>query len=62
MREKNHPSFYDLDESWYRYLREDNEGRREQCDDMMEILSIVYGMFFILLIGGIIFALCKGWI
>lgn len=61
MRE-NRPSFYDLDESWYRFIKADRKERKEMCQETLDCMAIVYLVGLIALIGGAIYALCKGWV
>lgn len=53
-------SFYDLDESWYRYLKSDREGRKQMCEECLETEAFVLGVFVVLFIVGGIVALCYG--
>jgi hypothetical protein len=55
-------SFYDLDDTWYKYLKADKEGRRKMCDEVLEAEAICYGLGMLAVLIGIIVALCKGWI
>lgn len=55
-------SFYDLDESWYRFMAADRKTRREMCETVWEIDAMLTA---VCMIGGVvlaIIALCKGWI
>ena len=55
-------SFYDLDDSWYRYLKSDREGRKQMCNDVIAAEGCVCA---IALVGAIIFlvvAVYRGWI
>lgn len=55
-------SFYDLDESWYRYMAADRKTRQRMCESMIETENIVLGVGVVIgLVVGIV-ALCKGWI
>lgn len=55
-------SFYDLDESWYRYMAADRKTRKQMCEEMLECEALVLGVGAIVgIIVGIV-ALCKGWI
>ena len=55
-------SFYDLDESWYRYMAADRKTRKRMCETMLETESMVLGVIVVVgLVFGII-ALSKGWI
>ena len=55
-------SLDDLDESWYRYLKADREERKAMCEDMQAADGIACAIGFVIIIGGLIVALCKGWI
>lgn len=54
--------FYDLDESWYRYMKADREEKREMCEDALVVEGVVCFFGFIGIVGFLIVALCKGWI
>ena len=55
-------SFYDLDESWYRYLAADRKTRQRMCEEMIETEALVLGVAVVAgIILGIV-ALCNGWI
>ena len=56
------PSFYDLDESWYRYMMADREERKKMCQDCLDTEALVLGFCVVVAIIGGIVALCKGWI
>ena len=56
------PDFYQLDESWYRYMKADREERKQMCQDNLDAMAVVALIFFFGLIGGAIYALCKGWV
>lgn len=53
-------SFYDLDESWYRYMKADREERKKMCESCIEVEAIVVGIGAVLFVIGGIIALCKG--
>lgn len=53
-------SFTDLDESWYTFIKSNDEERKQMCDDMIGIEGGVLGVFLIIGIIGLIVALCKG--
>ena len=55
-------SFYDLDDSWYRYMAADRKTRQRMCEEMVEMESIVIGIAVAVLIVVGIVALYKGWI
>ena len=55
-------SFYDLDDTWYRYLKSDRAGRKQMCEDTLAVEGVVYFVGLVAILGGIIYALCKGWI
>ena len=55
-------SFYDLDDTWHRYLKSDRDGRKQMCEEALEVEGIVYFIGFVAIIAGVIYALCKGWI
>ena len=55
-------SFYDLDESWYRYMAADRKTRQRMCEETIEIENIVLGVAVVVGIVFGIVALCKGWI
>ena len=38
------PSFYDLDESWYRYLAADRKERKRMCEKVLETEALVLGL------------------
>lgn len=53
-------SFYDLDESWYRYMMADREERKKMCQDCIDTEALVLGIAAVLAIVGGIVALCYG--
>lgn len=55
-------SLYDLDDTWYRYLNANRDERKKMCDDALAAEGIVYFLGFLAVLGGVIYALCKGWI
>lgn len=55
-------SFYDLDESWYRYMMADREERKQMCKDCLDTEVLVLGIFAVVAIIGGILALANGWI
>ncbi len=56
------PDFYQLDESWYRYMKADRKERKKMCEDNLEVINIVYGIGIICVVFGVILVLCKGWV
>ena len=53
-------SFYDLDESWYRYMKADREERRQMCQDALDCEALVLGVGVVIGIVAGIVALCYG--
>ena len=53
-------SFYDLDESWYRYMMADREERKKMCKDCLDTEACVLGIAVVLFIVAGIAALCCG--
>ena len=39
------PSFYDLDESWYRYMKADRKERIKMCEEAWNTEAFVLGIF-----------------
>ena len=56
------PSFYDLDESWYRYMAASRKERKEMCEEVLEMEGLALGILAVLGIGVVILGLIKGWI
>jgi len=56
------PDFYQLDESWYRYMKADRKERKEMCEDCLDAMAVVALIFFVGIIGFFIYALCEGWL
>ena len=54
------PSFYDLDESWYRYMMADREERKQMCRDCLDTEAFVLGIGVIIFIVSGIAALWYG--
>lgn len=55
-------SFDDLDGTWYRYLKEDSDGRRKMCEDALAAEATVMLLAFVGAIIALIVALVKGWL
>jgi len=55
-------SFYDLDDTWYRYLKADRKERKKMCEQALWVEGFVYFFGLIAVLIGVIYALCKGWI
>ena len=53
-------SFYDLDESWYRYMKADREERKQMCQDALDCEVLVLGVGVVIGIVAGIVALCYG--
>lgn len=53
-------SFYDLDESWYRYMMADREERKQMCKDILDADDFVLGIGVVVLVVLGIVALCCG--
>ena len=54
------PDFYQLDESWYRYMKADRKERKEMCQDCLDTINIVFGIGLICVVVAGIVILCKG--
>ena len=55
-------SFYDLDDTWYEYLKSDKAQRKQMCEDALAAEGIVFSVGLVGVIVFLITALCKGWI
>ena len=55
-------SFHDLDDTCYRYLKADRKERTQMCEDALAIEGIVYFIGLVVVLCGLIYVLCKGWI
>lgn len=56
------PSFYDLDTTWYEYMKADRKERKQMCEDAIHIEALVVGLCFLVVVVLVIVALCKGWV
>ena len=54
--------FYDLDDTWYRYLKADRAERKKMCEDALAAEAIVCFFGMVAIVVFLIVALCKGWI
>jgi hypothetical protein len=56
------PSFGDMDESWYRYMKADHEERNKMCDEVIDAEVVVLSIVAVFAVIGVIIALAKGWV
>ena len=50
-------SFFDLDDTWYRYLKADRQERKQMCEDALAVEGVVYFIGLVLVLAGTIYAL-----
>lgn len=55
------PSFYDLDESWYRYMKADRKERIKMCEEALNTEALVLGIFAVIGVVLGILGLVRGW-
>lgn len=55
-------SFYDLDDTWYKYLKSNKAQRRQMCEDALAVEGVVFTIGLVGVLGFLVVALCKGWI
>ena len=53
-------SFYDLDDTWYRYLKADRKERKQMCEDALAVEAVIGFMVMVAIAVGLVVALCKG--